>query len=84
MGVGGGYTPPPSKSRKRKMKKETILEELERERQERWIKACQARARRIEDRYQRRKQDDRDCMLFILKMSPLCAFVAYVLTKLIA
>jgi len=63
------------------MKKETILEELERERQEKWIKACQARAKRIEDRYQRRKQDDRDCMLFILKMSPLCAAIAYVLTK---
>lgn len=63
------------------MKRETILEELERERQERWIKACQARARRIEDRYQRRKQDDRDCILFILKMSPLIAALAYVITK---
>ena len=63
------------------MKRETILEEVARERQEKWIKACQARAKRIEDRYQRRKQDDRDCMLFILKMSPLCAAIAYVLTK---
>ena len=63
------------------MKKETILEEVARERQEKWIKACQARAKRFEDRYQRRKQDDRDCMLFILKMSPLCAAIAYVLTK---
>ena len=63
------------------MKRETILEEVARERQEKWIKACQARAKRIEDRYQRRKQDDRDCMLFIFKMSPLCAAIAYVLTK---
>ena len=63
------------------MKRETILEEVARERQEKWHKACQARAKRIEDRYQRRKQDDRDCMLFILKMSPLCAAIAYVLTK---
>ena len=63
------------------MKRETILEEVARERQEKWIKACQARGKRIEDRYQRRKQDDRDCMLFILKMSPLCAAIAYVLTK---
>ncbi len=63
------------------MKKETILQELERERQERWVKACQARARRIEDRYQHRKKEDRDCILFILKMSPLCAAIAYVLTK---
>ena len=81
MGVGGGYPPPPSKSRKRKMKKETILEELERERQERWVRSCQARARLIEDIDRRRRKENREDILFILKIVPLCAAIAYVLVK---
>ena len=83
MGVGGGYPPPPSKSRKRKMKKE-ILEEVARERQERWHKACKAQARLLEDIDKRRRKEAREDILFTVAVAPLCAFVAYLLIKLIA
>ena len=85
MGVGGGYPPPPSKSRKKEtMKRETILEQVARERQERWHKACQAQARLLEDIDKRRRKEAREDILFTVGIAPLCAFVAYLLIKLIA
>ena len=82
MGVGGGYPPPPSKSRKKEtMKRENILESLERERQERWVRSCQARARLIEDIDRRRKKENKEEIIFMLKITPLCAAIAYAIVR---